>query len=928
MLAPRTPAAPAKATAAPTLRPAQPFMPPVRRAVAATTAAPAAARARAQAAPPAGPAQSLLAAVPAMLAPAVDALAHVARQQVPYRLLAQALGHDPLTGRAVAAAPQALAHTLLGLLPDGEARYQQLQAAGPALAQLPAWLGQQLAAHQLSGARLTQVLAETWATLKALGWRDLLDLGGAVQRLARPWVALARDVASFVAQSEGALLRWLVRAVLGEAPAAPVLKALDRGGDLLLRILRHPLPFLQHLVSAGQRGFANFLKNGPRHLLASVQDWLLGGLAKAGLHRPAQLDLAGVIDVLLQLFDLTKAAVLGRLRRRLAQVIGADNMDRLEEVIARVGGVALALFQRGPAAAWQAISEQAGDLKTQALDFVQQQVLSMATRAVPVFLATLAVPGGAFVQVAKGIYSGVMTFVEKGKQIAQVGTALLGSVSAIAAGQVAPAAQAVETTLVKVLPVALSFLAKWLGLDGISGAIRDGLKKVQAPVEKAVTRVLDVVTEKAKAVWGAGKAGAGKVVDKGRQVATAVGTQVKGWLGIREEFTLPNKEKHTLFFTEQQQLTLASTPQAYLTFLNGLRPKLAHAGLDLQKKYQQAVDLAAQIRVLEKSTQPGTPLTDSIRNKVKGLAFLTSDLMQLEASGMPVAEDSQPTYAGMNKEKFGLGMHMHYLSYNAVQGGLTNPSGTKPYKYGANDNYDALNQRRMPDAASSYYVRGHLLSEKLNGPGKDPQNIVPLSRIGNTSHEVEVEKDLKAAAGTIRGGQNRAFSYSVVPRYGRPAVPALEQEAKNLTTHTDRAVVAKANAWVRILRLEASVPIALVCTFREIDPITRQPVKGGFYRFHEVDNPIEQTRESYVQSSGLPHLNISGKHPQVKINSGFRPSQLIDLGFHPTDARELADQGRIFKSEQELLDFTPVVDKAAWQMKVRAKLNSKELRLS
>jgi hypothetical protein len=41
-----------------------------------------------------------------------------------------------------------------------------------------------------------------------------------------------------------------------------------------------------------------------------------------------------------------------------------------------------------------------------------------------------------------------------------VGTALLGSVSAIAAGQLAPAAQAVETTLVKVLPVALSFLAK------------------------------------------------------------------------------------------------------------------------------------------------------------------------------------------------------------------------------------------------------------------------------------------------------------------------------------------------------------------------------------------------------------------------------------------------------------------------------------
>ncbi|MDB5269652.1 MAG: hypothetical protein JWP58_2692 [Hymenobacter sp.] len=281
--------------------------------------------------------------------------------------------------------------------------------------------------------RLTQVLADTWATVKSLGW---LDLPAALQRLARPWLALARDLARFVVQAEGALLRFLVQAVLGEQ-AAPVLKALDRGGELLLRILRHPLPFLQNLVAAGWRGFQNFLNNGPRHLLASVQDWLLGGLAKAGLHLPARLDMAGVIDLLLQVFKLTKTALLGRLRTRLVAVIGPENAARLEEVVAQVGGVALTLWQHGPAAAWQAISHYAGDLKDQALAFVQQQVLGVAARAVPVFLATLAVPGGAFVQVARGIYNGVMTFVEKGQQIAQVGTALLDSASAIAAGQLA-----------------------------------------------------------------------------------------------------------------------------------------------------------------------------------------------------------------------------------------------------------------------------------------------------------------------------------------------------------------------------------------------------------------------------------------------------------------------------------------------------------
>ena len=71
-----------------------------------------------------------------------------------------------------------------------------------------------------------------------------------------------------------------------------------------------------------------------------MQDWLLGGLAKAGLRLPARLDLAGVIDLLLQVFDLTKAAVLNRLRQRLAAVIGAANMGRVEELLAQVGGVA------------------------------------------------------------------------------------------------------------------------------------------------------------------------------------------------------------------------------------------------------------------------------------------------------------------------------------------------------------------------------------------------------------------------------------------------------------------------------------------------------------------------------------------------------------------------------------------------------------
>jgi len=137
---------------------------------------------------------------------------------------------------------------------------------------------------------------------------------------------------------------------------------------------------------------------------------------------------AGLLDVLLQVFDLTKAAVLRRLRQRLPTL----PVERLQAMLTQVGGVALALWQHGPQAAWLAISEQAQGLRAQALDLVQQQVLGVAAKAVPLFLASLAVPGGAFLQVARGLYNGVMLFVEKGRQLAQVGQALFASAAAIA----------------------------------------------------------------------------------------------------------------------------------------------------------------------------------------------------------------------------------------------------------------------------------------------------------------------------------------------------------------------------------------------------------------------------------------------------------------------------------------------------------------
>lgn len=511
-----------------------------------------------------------------------------------------------------------------------------------------------------------------------------------------------------------------------------------------------------------------------------MQQWLLGGLAKAGLHLPARLDLAGVIDLLLQVLDLTKAAVLHRLRQRLAAVLGAANVGRVEELLAQVGGVALTLWQHGPQAAWQAISQQAGDLKAQALGFVQAQVLGVAARAVPLFLASLAVPGGAFLQVARGLYNGVMLFVEKGKQIAQVGQALFAS--AIATGQLAPAAQAVENTLVKMLPVALVFLARQLGLDGISGAIQTGLQKVRVPVEKAVNKVLDTVADKANAIWGALKTCAGKALNKGKEVATAVGTTVKGWLGIEQKF-VADSEPHTLFFAESGQLMLASDPHPYQTLftddplvrqlpvallraeqtkiqptltrihqLSSLRRKLDQQQLRFQQQQPGAVDL----------TTPLQANRTALEQALLKLSAQTISLLQLAhtaAGGTPLGDKTpeKASYAGLTAYAgFGKGMQVEYVaagldpqqprelrSIGSVANGPNNPV------------FNDLKKRGKDDG--SYYVQGYLLNRQM-------RQVVSTARLNDPEIWQDVDEMLLKANPRITANDRLAFKQKIAER--------------------------------------------------------------------------------------------------------------------------------------------------------------------
>src|SRR5207245_1163193 len=75
-------------------------------------------------------------------------------------------------------------------------------------------------------------------------------------------------------------------------------------------------------------------------------------------------------------------------------------------------------------------------------------------------------PAAAFIKACKMIYDVVMFFIERGSQIMEFVNSILDGIGAIAGGAVGAAANLVEGSLAKILPLAISFLASLLGIGG------------------------------------------------------------------------------------------------------------------------------------------------------------------------------------------------------------------------------------------------------------------------------------------------------------------------------------------------------------------------------------------------------------------------------------------------------------------------------
>ena len=405
-----------------------------------------------------------------------------------YDLLKAVLGSDPVTGDTV---PQT-AETIIGgfmKLINQEEIWNNIKKSN-AIPRAWAWFKKALKGLWALVSSFPQRVIDGF---KSLVLFDIVLVPRAFIKIGKVFLGFLAD---FIRWAGGTI--WDLLKIIFAVVAPGVMPYLSKVEASFKTILKDPIRFVKNLVAAGKLGFNQFRDKIGTHLKDSLIDWLTGSLP--GVYIPKALEIKEILLFVLSVLGISWTNI----RAKLVKQFGEPVVKGLE-----VGfTVVKKLVSEGPAAAWDEIKSELGNLKEQAMGAITSYVVETVVKKAAAKLVSMLIPGAAFIQAILTTYDTVMVFVDKLSKIMQVVKAFLDSIMAIAAGQLGAAANKVESTLAGLLTLAISFLAGFAGLGRIADKIMGLLKdKVWTPIDKALDKGV-------AAIGNAGKAFLAKLTGK------------------------------------------------------------------------------------------------------------------------------------------------------------------------------------------------------------------------------------------------------------------------------------------------------------------------------------------------------------------------------------------------------------------------------
>lgn len=297
-----------------------------------------------------------------------------------------------------------------------------------------------------------------------------------------------------------------------------LLNVLARVAEVVNQILKDPIGFLGNLLSAIKQGFNQFVDNIGTHLQKGLISWLTGSIAEAGITLPESFDLKGIFQLVLQILGVSFEQIMGKVSKvlgfdvtavydqimqlvqiyqeeglaglakyGLTKLIGQEGVDALMEVVRLFEVIKSGDFGQ----LWQIIQGHLSTLKEMVLGKIEEFIADRVIKAGITWLIGLFNPVGAFIKACKMIYDVVMFFIENGSKIMALINAIIDSMAAIAGGNISAAANFIEQTLARAIPVAISFLSSLLGLGNISGKVKEIIESVRSAIDSAIDKVLN-----------------------------------------------------------------------------------------------------------------------------------------------------------------------------------------------------------------------------------------------------------------------------------------------------------------------------------------------------------------------------------------------------------------------------------------------------
>ncbi|MFC4635127.1 DUF4157 domain-containing protein [Dokdonia ponticola] len=682
-----------------------------------------------------------------------------------FTLLTVIIRTNPLTGEVVERSIQNIIRGFMGLVPGGEAKYQELRESGViprAAGQIEALIAQ----LGMSAATIIQLFTDLWNSFTI---DDLVDPLPAFERITAQFGEPITKLFTFVVKVVKVLIE-LILEIMGIPPdmiANIIANAMSAFED----IKNDPVAFLMNLLDALKTGFLQFLNNIGAHLLSGLQNWLFGTLADAGVEIPSDLSIRSLLGMAMEVLGITLDNILERLAIR----IGPERVEQIRSVLDTLTGVwafVRDVIERGPIAIWEYIQDQISNLwnviRDGIMGFIQERVIQ---QAIGWLLSFLDVTG--IMPVIRGVqtaFNAITSFIEKIREILEIVNSFVAGIADIARGNIQSAANFLETALADGIPVAISFLAKQLGLGDISEKIAEMIENTRAMINEGIDWLIEQALAAGTAflsALGLGGSDEAEAEEEGNETQEEGSENI---IGLSNPVNVDGG--HTLKIEgtiENIEVNVYSDKQTLNELLNDKRQDI-HDSQDTDSEYEAkssaitrlfsektllGTNIGAYKRAVDNAYTSGhgnSPITEAYDLIRTNLTNIAADLVIIGVldhdTELPVSEVSFET------DSKGRSYILRAAPLSKIPG---NTRGSTPTQ-----NPQGWDTIPVSLRSSGAWVRAHLLNHRLHGPGIT-DNLFPGTRDMNLR---DMENQVEHFAKEAVWDNNQVIFYNVDVSYG------------------------------------------------------------------------------------------------------------------------------------------------------------------